>query len=371
MRALWLIPAILFAALGVSWAQLPWQSGVGTPTAYVGPIDVIASPKACYSLRACSGAIAAAGTQSIVDLRRSSDNATCTAIVATSGGVDLTVGTPCNSSTQTVTAWTNNDSSCTGAIATTTLTVASCTKGNLHVGLPITDANITAGTFITALGTGSGGAGTYTVNISQTAASATFTAPGWAFISKWYDQAINAGDVVQATSAAQPVIVYSCLSALPCVAFSRASSQQLRTAANVGFNIPFTGSSVAIRTGSVTSYDDIAFTQQHQFGFANLANNAFIYGNVQMNAPATDNVWHAIQGVTNSGGTSDFYIDGTHTSTGGGGAGPGSHPVVVGSDDVSGNFMDGNIAEVVLYTTNISAGQAASMNTNQHAYWAF
>jgi hypothetical protein len=67
---------------------------------------------------------------------------------------------------------------CTGAIATTTLTVASCSSGTLHVSDALSGTGIAAGTIITALGTGSGGAGTYTVNISQTVPSTAITATG-------------------------------------------------------------------------------------------------------------------------------------------------------------------------------------------------
>jgi len=58
-----------------------------------------------------------------------------------------------------------------GYISGTTLTVTSVTAGSLIVGQSITGAtsvNITSGTVITALGTGTGGVGTYTVNNSQT-----------------------------------------------------------------------------------------------------------------------------------------------------------------------------------------------------------
>ena len=55
----------------------------------------------------------------------------------------------------------------TGAISGTTLTVTGVSAGYLQVGSVITGTGVTTGTIITALGTGSGGAGTYTVNISQ------------------------------------------------------------------------------------------------------------------------------------------------------------------------------------------------------------
>lgn len=64
----------------------------------------------------------------------------------------------------------------TGAIATTTLTVSAVTSGSLAVGDIISGTGVTAGTTITALGTGTGGVGTYTVSVSQTVASTTITA---------------------------------------------------------------------------------------------------------------------------------------------------------------------------------------------------
>lgn len=64
----------------------------------------------------------------------------------------------------------------TGSISSTTLTVTAVTNGTLAVGQIISGANVSAGTYITALGSGSGGTGTYTVNNSQTSASAAISA---------------------------------------------------------------------------------------------------------------------------------------------------------------------------------------------------
>lgn len=66
----------------------------------------------------------------------------------------------------------------TGTITTTVLTVTAVTSGTLQVGSVISGTGVTAGTTITALGTGSGGVGTYTVSVSQTAAGPTITASG-------------------------------------------------------------------------------------------------------------------------------------------------------------------------------------------------
>jgi len=61
----------------------------------------------------------------------------------------------------------------TGSISGTTLTVSAVTSGTLYVGQTIQGTGVTALTIITALGTGTGGAGTYTVSTSQTVSSTT------------------------------------------------------------------------------------------------------------------------------------------------------------------------------------------------------
>ena len=59
----------------------------------------------------------------------------------------------------------------TGSVSTTTLNVTQVKSGTLAVGQQLFGPGITAETVITALGTGSGGAGSYTINNSQTIAS--------------------------------------------------------------------------------------------------------------------------------------------------------------------------------------------------------
>ena len=72
-----------------------------------------------------------------------------------------------------------NTVSFTGSITTTTLTVTSAptpaSTTVLFVGSQITGPGVTAGTVITALGSGTGGVGTYTVNNSQSVSSTTLT----------------------------------------------------------------------------------------------------------------------------------------------------------------------------------------------------
>ncbi len=64
----------------------------------------------------------------------------------------------------------------TGSIATTILTITAVTSGNIAIGCEISGTGVTAGTKVTALGTGTGGTGTYTIDTSQTVASTTIEA---------------------------------------------------------------------------------------------------------------------------------------------------------------------------------------------------
>ena len=76
----------------------------------------------------------------------------------------------------------------TGSISGTTLTVSAVVSGTLAVGQLITGTGVSASppgsnaTYITALGTGTGGVGTYTVGVSQTVSSTlmnAFAGTGW------------------------------------------------------------------------------------------------------------------------------------------------------------------------------------------------
>ena len=71
---------------------------------------------------------------------------------------------------------TGRSATVTGSITTTTLTVTAVSAGALVVGMTISGTGVTAGTIITAFGTGTGGVGTYTVSVSQTVASTAIAA---------------------------------------------------------------------------------------------------------------------------------------------------------------------------------------------------
>jgi len=82
----------------------------------------------------------------------------------------------------------------TAEIATTTLTVTAVSSGTLAVGDFIYGTGVASGTRITALGSGSGGTGTYTVGVTQTVGSRAMTAS-----KQWIKNVTVTGNVINST----------------------------------------------------------------------------------------------------------------------------------------------------------------------------
>ncbi len=94
MRLLWLLPTIAFSGASLAQVGLPFP-GPGTvhttgAAGFTGVLDQKTGAEACYSLRACSTAIAAAATQPIINIIRASDSHACDVLVGTDGGFALT-----------------------------------------------------------------------------------------------------------------------------------------------------------------------------------------------------------------------------------------------------------------------------------------
>ncbi len=125
-------------------------------------------------------------------------NTIITALGTGSGGV----GTYTVSKSQTVTSTSINAAASpaivTASISGTTMTVSGVTSGSLVIGQTIVGTGVTDGTIITALGTGTGGAGTYTVSASQTVSSTTIYASNWSVLPAT-DGAFEGGGTVDIT----------------------------------------------------------------------------------------------------------------------------------------------------------------------------
>jgi hypothetical protein len=123
----------------------------------------------------------------------------------------------------------------TGSISGSTLTVTNVASGVITVNAPLTGTGVTSGTTITALGTGAGGLGTYTVNTPQTVASTTMTVVG------------DYGRILYHESAVDDV---SGLTSVPIYAYVQSSDFDIGDGHNFGFvwrilpDVNFNGSNV-------------------------------------------------------------------------------------------------------------------------------
>jgi len=125
-------------------------------------------------------------------------NTVITALGTGTGGA----GTYTVSDSQTVASTTINSNDppavVTASISGTTMTVSAVTSGTLKIGQTLEGSGITDGTIIKALGTGTGGAGTYDVEPSQTASSTTVYAIAWTVLPTT-DGAFEGGGTVDIT----------------------------------------------------------------------------------------------------------------------------------------------------------------------------
>jgi hypothetical protein len=94
--------------------------------------------------------------------------------------------------------------SVTGAISGTTLTVSAVAGGTVRIGQTITGTGIAPRTYVTGFGTGSGGVGTYSVNISQTASSTALSCAGDVFIANNWVWQVTAPGTAGASGPAAP-----------------------------------------------------------------------------------------------------------------------------------------------------------------------
>lgn len=102
-------------------------------------------------------------------------------------------------------------------IAGTLMTVSRVVSGTVAVGQTVSGLGVTVGTTITALGTGSGGTGTYTISNTQTVAGATFTGTGsgTALTASAVTGTIAVGDTIAGTGVPNGTTIISQTSGTP------------------------------------------------------------------------------------------------------------------------------------------------------------
>ena len=121
----------------------------------------------------------------------------------------------------------------TASISGTTMTVSAVASGEILVGDPVVGAGVTIGTVVTGYLTGTGGAGTYSVNNSQTAASTTITGAThgttilFVVAKEFGDWAIPAGTITSVVTSVPTGYAVYCTNQNPGIIASEAETEQL------------------------------------------------------------------------------------------------------------------------------------------------
>lgn len=342
---------------------------------YVGPGDIVSGATAAYGLRGYNAAYASPGTNLAVNLRRANDNATCDFVIATSGALGGTASACAQGGGLSLATFATQDATATCTIATT---IATCTSGSSvpHAGSTITGAGVTLPCYASAAGSGT--APSFTVAIAGNGttspcgtigAGVTLTFTYGLFVTTAYDQSGHTADASQATAAKQPELLPNCISALPCMEFTRTASQGLTTSGSPSSGAAtFTISVVAERTQAFTSFSNIFGGTSASVGafFNNSANTAMVSQGSFVTATANDSVAHAMQFIANTT-TSFVNVDGTPGSTGN--ANTTAFPATSNIGIGAGNAFGGFDAETVIWSSVFSSGQNTSMCNNQRLYY--
>lgn len=180
-------------------------------------------------------------------------------------------------------------------------------------------------------------------------------------VTKAYDQSGTGNPVVQATLAAMPTFTLNALNSLPCMTFVSASSQQLTIGTTVPSQ-PFTLSTVAKRTGGTSSFAGAITGNANGIGWLNSTNTMILFAGSSGSFSASDNTFHAVQGVFN-GASSVGYVDGSSNTVN---PGAGGMVASIKLGNLNGSFLDGQVCEGGAWSGAWNVTQYGNVNTNQH-----
>lgn len=179
------------------------------------------------------------------------------------------------------------------------------------------------------------------------------------------DQTGNTNAAYQGTAATQPGTTISCVNSLPCWVFG--GTQYLNTSPMTATAQGLTVSTVAMRTGSFTSQNDILSDANGVFFTSTASKVGGFFGSSLTATTASDSAWHAMQ-FTINGGSSAINVDGTDTTGLSSGANSLDAGALIGRQS-SGSFLTGDIAEIGLWATPLNNTQRAALCHNQAAYY--
>jgi hypothetical protein len=195
-------------------------------------------------------------------------------------------------------------------------------------------------------------------------------------VSKMYNQ-VTPGtlDVVQATAASMPAIVFSSTptGTLPAINCVPVTSNVLATASNPAISTTYSISAVTYRTNGSTANGFIASAANSTTNYmgADAANTVGLAASAKITNSATDATWHSLAGVVN-GASSFITVDTTDNSTQNAGSSAwGANPLRVCRQGSGGTTYTGLIAEVGLWSgvvfTSGAGNQTQKLEANQHS----
>ena len=254
------VSSTTIAATGAAVAASTYITAFGTGTGGTGTYTVNVSQTVPTT------AISATGTQanapSLVGSTGSGNVVLDTAPTITNPTLNGTVliGTATPEKISQSTAVTLSATSFTGYISTTTLTVTAVASGTIQVGQIIKGTGVTAGTYITALLTGAGGTGTYTVSVSQTVASTTISVTGVNFLNipSWAKRVTVTLSGTSTASTGVPIIRLGTSGGITSSGYSSGvsvvstSSVASQTSDPSGFECVYTGAATHVYTGNLS-----------------------------------------------------------------------------------------------------------------------
>ena len=213
-----------------------------------------------------------------------------------------------------------------GSVSGTTLTVTLMKSGTIAVGQQLFGLGVTAETIITGLGTGTGGVGTYTINISQTetsevfnssATAATFTgslAGGILTISAISSGTIYPGQTIQGSTVNAGTVITAyggntVLSQSIVTGGSGYAINDIVTAIGGIYTVPVSYTVTAVTAGVVTGLTITTSGQSNSYTVA--PSNPVSFSTTGNGTGLTCNLTFG----TGIGGTGSYTVNGTQTVT--------------------------------------------------------
>lgn len=205
----------------------------------------------------------------------------------------------------------------------------------------------------------------------DTAAANAHCAATTCFIATWYDQSGNARHWVQATAAAQPQYVASCVNGLPCA--RSLTGNKMVMAGSVTAVMPASLSAVAMRNvqaaqqcfpvSMIDNYGNQIFIDASNSRWVLWDSSSFVNP-----ASTAEAVWHSAVGVIN-GASSVLNIDGVETT--GAITGQATAGSFMGVNN-PGGAAQCNQAEAIIWNAYaLTAAERTALVANQRNFWGF